>query len=91
MNNQPNTEKLSPQVDVKNTTPIVCEKCGSQTFFYQQTVMLRNVSAILSPSGKAGILPVPISFSCAACGFVNDQFLPPELRKNPIIKSTIIS
>ncbi len=85
--NKPETEKLNPAVDVKNTTPIVCEKCAGSTFFHQQTVMLRWVSAILSPSGKAGLLPVPVSFSCAACGHVNEQFLPPELRKNPIVEA----
>jgi DNA-directed RNA polymerase subunit RPC12/RpoP len=88
--NQPPTEKLNAQVDIKNTTPVECEKCKCQTFFMQQTVMLRNVSAIVSPSGKAGLLPLPVSFSCSACGHVNDQFLPPELRKNPIVKASSI-
>ena len=88
--NKPPTEKPSLQVDISNTTPIVCEKCKSQSFFYQQTVMLRSVSALLSPSGKEGILPIPLSFSCASCGHVNDQFLPPELRGNPIVKATSI-
>lgn len=88
--NQPPTEKLSAQVDIKLTTPVECEKCKSQTFFYQQTVMLRAVSAIVSPSGKAGLMPVPVSFSCSACGHVNQQFLPPELRENQIVKASSI-
>ena len=78
------------KVDIKNTTPVECEKCHCPTFFMEQTVLLRSVSAILSPSGKAGLLPVPVAFSCAACGHVNEQFLPPELRKNPIVKATSI-
>jgi hypothetical protein len=90
MNNQPPTEKVGPQVDIKNTQPILCEKCQSPSFFYQQTVLLRKVSAILSPSGKEGILPIPASFSCAACGHINDAFLPPELRQNPIVKASSI-
>ena len=87
MNNAPQTEKISPQMDVKLTTPVECEKCKCQTFFYQQTVMLRSVSALLSPSGKEGLLPIPVSFSCASCGHVNEQFLPPELRQNPIVSA----
>jgi hypothetical protein len=88
--NTPEVEKT--KVDIKHTTPVECEKCKCQTFFHQQTVMLRSVSAIMSPSGKAGLLPVPVSFSCTSCGFVNQQFLPPELRDNPIvIAKTIIT
>jgi len=88
--NQPTIEKPLNKMDIKNTTPIECENCKCPTFFMEQTVLLRNVSAILSPSGKAGIMPVPVPFSCAACGHVNEQFLPPELRKNPIVKASSI-
>jgi hypothetical protein len=45
--------------------------------------MLRQVSALLSKTGKAGIAPIQV-FACVACGGVNQQFLPPELRKNQI-------
>jgi DNA-directed RNA polymerase subunit RPC12/RpoP len=82
--NQLPTEKLNAQVDIKNTSPIKCEKCGGESFFYQQTVMLRSVSAIVSPSGKTGILPIPVPFSCAACGHINKEFIPSQL-KNEIL------
>lgn len=84
MNNQPNTEKVNPQMDIKQTQPIKCDKCDSQAF--QEAVLLRTVSAILSPSGKAGILPLPL-FACIACGHINTQFLPAELRANPIVEA----
>ena len=88
--NQPPTEKPMVKVDIKNTTPVECEKCKCPTFFMETTVMLRSVSALVSPSGKAGLLPIPIKFSCASCGNVNEAFLPPELRQNPIVKASSI-
>ena len=86
--NKPMTEKVNPQMDIKQTQPVKCDACQSQAF--QDAMLLRNVSAILSPSGKAGILPIPV-FACIACGHINQQFLPPELRENKIVKSSIIS
>ena len=86
--NQPPIEKVSPQMDIKQTEPIKCDSCKSQAF--QEAVMLRRVSAILSPSGKPGVLPIP-TFSCVSCSHINEEFLPPDLRSNPIVKSTIIS
>ena len=85
---RPTTEKVNSQMDIKKTEAVECEKCKCQTF--QEAMLLRSVSAILSPSGKAGILPIPC-FSCANCGHTNEQFLPPDLRSNPIIKANIIS
>lgn len=81
---KPMTERVSPQMDIKQTTPITCDKCQNQSFV--EAMLLRRVSAILSPSGKAGILPIP-GFSCVVCGHINSEFLPQELRAIPIIKS----
>ena len=86
--NKPTTEKVNPQMDIKLTTPVECEKCKCQTF--QEAVMLRSVSAILSPSGKAGFLPIPVGFACMNCGGVNQQFLPPELRETTIVNTRSI-
>lgn len=86
----PPHEKIKATIDIKNTQEVVCEKCQSKTFFYQQTVLLRKVSAIVSPSGKEGFYPIPVAFSCAACGHVNEDFLPPELRKNPLVTASKI-
>ena len=84
---QPQIEKTSPQLDIKQTTSISCDNCKSQAF--QEAVILRSVSAILSPSGKSGVLPVPC-FACISCGHINSQFLPPELRENKIINTSSI-
>jgi hypothetical protein len=75
--NNPNV----PEIDWKSTTSILCEHCEKETF--TEALMLRQVSALLSKTGKAGIAPIQV-FACVACGGVNQQFLPPELRKNQI-------
>ena len=88
--NLPPTEKAGPQVDLKYTTPIVCEKCQSPSFFMEQTVLLRHVSALVNPKGQAGIMPIPVAFSCAACGHVNQQFLPSQLRDSKIVNPSAL-
>jgi uncharacterized Zn finger protein len=80
INNQnPNINNQNPpEIDLAATTPIACEKCEKETFI--EALMLRQVSALLSKSGRAGIAPLQV-FTCVNCGHVNQQFLPPELRK----------
>ncbi len=36
---------------------------------------MKKVSALVSPNGKEGIVPIP-TFSCVACGYVNEMFRP---------------
>jgi hypothetical protein len=77
MSPPPQMPKLN--LDLSKATDVKCEnpKCGNYTF--QEVVLLKEFSAIASPTGKAGIVPVPV-FACNACGFVNDRFLPPFMR-----------
>lgn len=77
------TEGLN--LDISKTTPLVC-KCGNHTF--EQGVFLREISALVSPTGKAGIIPVP-TFCCNACGAVPDKVLPAFIRAEAL-KSTEI-
>ena len=58
-------------VDISQTTEMKCEKCGNNTF--KQTMMLRKLSAIVSPSGKETIIPVGV-FACESCNHVNEEF-----------------
>jgi len=37
--------------------------------------LMKKISAIASPNGKEGIIPIP-TFSCVACGYVNQMFRP---------------
>ena len=54
---------------------VVCDKCGNPTF--RQVVLLKKVSAALSPSGNTSFLPMPV-FECSNCGHVNDELLPKQ-------------
>lgn len=67
---------LQPQLDISATTGVVC-KCGNHTFVH--SVFLREISAIASPTGKGGIIPIP-TFTCNACGAVPDAVVPPFLK-----------
>ena len=72
-----NTQLRGPGVDIKQTTEVKCDKCGNVTF--NQGMFLRKVSAIVNPEGRDAYLPVP-TFTCTACGNVNEEFVPAELK-----------
>jgi hypothetical protein len=38
-----------PSIDIGKTSSIKCDSCGNETF--RQTLMLRKLSALVSPSG----------------------------------------
>ena len=58
-------------VDISQTSEMKCDKCENLTF--KQTIMLRKLSAIVSPSGKETIIPVGV-FACESCNHVNEEF-----------------
>lgn len=60
-------------VDLSKAEDVVCDKCGNYTF--EQVMMMKRMSALLSPTGKEAIVPIP-TFACNACGHINKQFLP---------------
>jgi hypothetical protein len=66
---------MAPQmnVDLSKAEDVVCEKCGNYTF--EQVMLMKRISALVSPTGKEAIVPIP-TFACNACGFINKQFLP---------------
>mgnify|MGYP003738285961 CR=1 FL=1 len=65
-------------IDVSETTPVVCDNCGHQSFM--QTYILRLVSAVYSPTGEESMLPIPV-FECSSCGHINNRFLPDGIRE----------
>lgn len=67
----------APQLSLADTTPVKCEACGGEVF--EQALMLRKVSPILTGNGQPGIVTVPV-FICSKCGHVNQEFLPRELQ-----------
>jgi len=58
-------------IDMSQTTTIKCEKCENSTF--KQTLLIRKMSALVSPSGQETVIPVAV-FACEKCGHVNAQF-----------------
>ena len=64
-------------VDMSQTSGIVCDKCENTTF--KQSLMLRKMSSIVSPTGKETIIPMAV-FACERCGNVNKDFLTNEFE-----------
>jgi len=60
-------------VDISKAEDVVCERCGNYTF--EQVMLMKKVSALMSPTGKDAVVPIP-TFACNACGHVNKAFLP---------------
>jgi hypothetical protein len=60
-------------VDLSQADDVVCERCGNYTF--EQVALMKKVSALVSPNGRAGVIPIPV-FACAACGNINEGFMP---------------
>lgn len=62
-----------PRLSLDQLQDITCENCDNDTFV--QAVMLKRVSALVSPNGEAGIVPIE-TFACVSCGNVNEEFKP---------------
>jgi|TARA_Y100000033_G_C2699349_1_gene87787 uncharacterized Zn finger protein len=65
-------------IDMDNAVDMKCEKCGCNTF--KGTNLIKTISAIVSPSGKEMIIPIPV-FACENCGHVNKEFLKNEFEE----------
>ena len=63
--------QMQQTIDFSKTTEICCESCGGKTF--KQTLLLRKLSALDSPSGQETIVPMQV-FACEKCGHVNKEF-----------------
>ena len=70
-------EQLNINIDLSQTEGVKCEECGHEVF--NHGFMLRKLSAVLSPSGEEGLIPIQV-FECASCGHVNSEFIPRELK-----------
>ena len=63
--------QMQEQIDFSKTSQIQCESCGGSTF--KQTLLLRKMSSLVSPSGQETIIPMQV-FACEKCGHVNKEF-----------------
>ena len=65
-------------VNPEDLKDIICEQCGSK--FFRQVQAFKRLNALISPTGKEQIVPVPV-FRCDECGFINKEFRPVESKK----------
>lgn len=72
LNGQPQT-----RITLKETSEVACDECSCVTF--TEAVMMRKASRILTGAPKDSYVPIPV-FTCTACGHVNDEFVPAELK-----------
>ena len=52
---------------------IPCDNCGSK--YFRQVTAFKRISALMSPTGKEQIVPVP-TYRCDDCGYINEEFRP---------------
>ncbi len=66
---------LQANINIKpeDMKDIVCGECGSK--YFRQVNAFKRISALVSPTGKEQIVPVP-TFRCDECGFINEEFRP---------------
>lgn len=64
--------KQQMNIDLTQATDLECKECGNKVF--TPTFVLKHLSALLSPNGKASFIPTQI-FSCSKCHQVPDEFL----------------
>ena len=66
---QPPTAQVN--LKPKDLKDIVCENCGGK--YFRQVNAFKRVSALVSPTCKEQIVPVPC-FICDDCGHINEEF-----------------
>jgi DNA-directed RNA polymerase subunit RPC12/RpoP len=66
---------LNINVKASDLKDIVCDNCGCK--FFRHVHSFKRLSALISPSGKEQIVPIPI-YRCDECGHINDEFLPKD-------------
>lgn len=59
-------------IDLSQATDLKCSECGKSTFI--PVFILKKISALLSPTGKATFAPVQV-FECSNCHTVPEDFL----------------
>ena len=64
-------------IDLTHAKTLECEKCKCKAF--KQTLMLKRLSALVSPNGQEAIIPIGV-FACESCGHVNKEFEEAEIK-----------
>jgi hypothetical protein len=64
-------EPMQMNLQLEQTTPVVCEECGNDTF--TRVMFLRRASKFLTGAPQDTVTPIP-TFACAKCNCVNSEF-----------------
>ena len=76
-----NTQGGAPtldDIDLTHATTLECEECGCKGF--KQTLILKKLSAIMSPTGQEAMIPIQ-AFACERCSHINKEFLDAEIKQ----------
>ena len=65
-------------VDLTHAKTLECEECGCKGF--KQSLMLKKLSALISPNGQESLIPVAV-FCCEQCGHINKEFLEADIQQ----------
>ena len=65
-------------VDLTHATTLECEECGCKGF--KQTLMLKKLSPLVSPTGQETMIPVGV-FACEKCSHINKEFLEADVKQ----------
>ena len=65
-------------IDLSNAKTLECEECGCKGF--KQSLMLKKLSALVSPNGQESLIPVAV-FCCEKCGHINKEFLDADIQQ----------
>ena len=65
------------QIDLTHAKTMECEECGCKGF--KQTLMIKKLSALLSPNGQESMVPVAV-FACEKCSHINKEFLAAQIK-----------
>ena len=72
-------QQVNMNISLDKTTEVTCDKCSNSAF--QEVVLLRKASRFITGTAQDAMIPIPV-FACSKCGYVNEEFLPMQLRNN---------
>lgn len=64
-------EPIQMNLQLEQTTPIVCEECGNDAF--TRVMFLRRASKFLTGAPQDTVTPIP-TFACSKCHYINSEF-----------------
>lgn len=73
-----NQQENKINVDLRQSTPVICTECGGQVF--NEGLYLRKISRFLTGAPQDSLVPIPV-FNCAKCGSVVKELLPDIIKE----------